>query len=645
MKRLKLATALIALFTAFPFAGPARDWQTQAALEISKSGLMEATLPAELHQQMEDGLDLKVIGPDGKSRAFELYWRENKSQTVIRLSEKSARLENNVFIWETAIAENDRLLVKSLKINVLSSRYIGKVDIFGLKAGQWRNLTRQAALYSSEGGTRGDIKIEADIYEGFRLEFTAYAKKPLPLGEILAFGEQPGKDFVEHTLDLVCQRSDQLDANHKPVTQLSATLPGSGLYIRDIELLTSAQFNGAWSVERQEVQGGQKTFLSELTGSVAGVEKGAPALKIKLDRAWNTKLLHLRLTGTDDALSDIQRLSARIHLPRLVFWADTPGVYYVRTGLNNKVSILEHPSAKRSEKTVSVSFGPPAVNANRPEENLNRRYPLEGAPFKADGYSWRSAVKLSGPGYYRIILHQKASLEENLQSLRIVRKGLQQPYFMEKGETKTCELAIKESYDSSGNTTTWYLEFPQASSRWTNLILHSSGIFSRTLKVERDQPKPVQGVLWRTLSWSHSSPDSSELVISLTGFPRQENKIRLVMAHGDNKPLKLEKARLQYEAPALHFLADAAEGYELYGGNDSVQAPSYDMDLIKDQLNRREPRTAELSEPQMLGQSAVKNALANFFAKNNWGLYAVLGFLSVCLIAIIVFVFPKPKNK
>jgi hypothetical protein len=116
------------------------------------------------------------------------------------------------------------------------------------------------------------------------------------------------------------------------------------------------------------------------------------------------------------------------------------------------------------------------------------------------------------------------------------------------------------------------------------------------------------------------------------------------MQHGDNKPLEIEEAKVTYEAPAIHFLADAAEGYELYGGNKDARAPSYDMQLVQDQLRKQEPLTADLSEPQMFDDNPLQNAMIDFFAKNNWGLYAVLGLLSFGLIVIIVFVFPKPKN-
>lgn len=645
MKKIKFIAPLIFLLFVVPFYSAAQEWQVEASLFVSQPGLMEAPLPAELHRQIDDGLDLKVIGPDGKSRSFELYWHEDKSDHLLNLTEKSAKLENNIFIWETLIPIKDRLLVQSIKINVLSTNYIGKVDIFGFKEGRWISLTRRSALYASDGVTRGDIKIDEDIYEGFRLEFTAYAKKPVPIFRVQAIGRKTGKDYTEASIDLKYQRTDRKDSANKAVTELTATLPGSGLYIQDLELLTMAQFNGNWSLERQDLQNGQKRFISEMAGTITGVEKGSAALKIQMDRVWKSKILNLQLTGSDAALSTVKHLAVKLRVPRLVFLADTPGVYRVQTGLNHKVAIREYPSAQRLDAPVFAQFSAPEINQNFPKENLIKQYQLGGAPFKADGYTWHSGIKLSGPGYYRFILHQKASLEESTKSLRIVRNGIQYPYFMDNGITKECDVTLKESHDQATNTTTWYLELPQASSRWTSLVLQAGGIFNRTIKVERDQPRPVQGVLWRSLEWSNVSASPSELCISMQGFPREENKIRLVMKHGDNKPLKIEKAKVLYEAPAIHFLADVADGYELFGGNQNMQAPSYDMELVQDQLRRQEPRIAELSEPELLQEPAFKSAIINLFSKNNWGLYIVLGLLSLGLIIIIVHVFPKPQDR
>ena len=75
----------------------AQEYNQEATLTAAKAGLVEAALLPELHRQIDDGLDLKVIGPDGKARSFELYWREDKRDTSMNLTEKSARLDNNHF--------------------------------------------------------------------------------------------------------------------------------------------------------------------------------------------------------------------------------------------------------------------------------------------------------------------------------------------------------------------------------------------------------------------------------------------------------------------------------------------------------------------------------------------------------------------
>ncbi|MBN1473374.1 MAG: hypothetical protein JW914_02050, partial [Syntrophaceae bacterium] len=160
---------------------------------------------------------------------------------------------------------------------------------------------------------------------------------------------------------------------------------------------------------------------------------------------------------------------------------------------------------------------------------------------------------------------------------------------------------------------------------------------------ERDQPKPVQNTLWKSASWVNTETGPAELFISLRGFPREETKIRLVIAHGDNKPLKIQEINALYDAPAVYFLADAAAGYALYGGNRDAGAPSYDLELVQNQLMRHEPKTATLAEPVLIKSGGVTNSVFKFFAKNNWGLYIVLGLLALVLMIVIARIFPKQK--
>lgn len=635
--------ATVFLFLAIPVFVFAQEWQMQAPIKVASPGIVEIFLLPELHSQLQDGLDLKVLGPDANPRAFELYWREDKGAASLLLTQDSARLENNIFLWTAKIKENDLINVQSLKINVLAGDYIGKVDIFGLKNGDWMKLADKVALYKVGGTSQGEIKITEGVYDGFLLQFTAYEKKPIPIGEVQAIGEKLGKDYAENSLPLIFQRKDGQDDNNKNRVELTAALPGSGLYIKEMELSSEAQFNGSWSLERQGIIDGQNSSIPVLNGSVSGVEKGTATLKVAVDQIWKGKALTLRLISKDGYISKIKSLTLKIRNPRLVFLADTAGEYVVQTGLNNKSLIRDYPSAKRQAPLAVAAFGLPKANPNWKPESLIQLYALGGASFAADGYEWNSAISVAGPGYYKFILHQRASLEGNLRGLRVVRGGYQVPYFLDKGIVKEIDLPAKEEYDRSKNITTWYFELPKASSNWVGFKLKANGIFNRILKVERDKPKPVQGTLWKSVPWMNTSSKATELFISLSGFPREETKIRLIMVHGDNKPLKIQEIKAIYDTPAVYFLADAGEGYELYGGNNNALAPSYDLELVQDHLMKQIPKQATLSEPKLIKSEGVMGSTFKRFVQNNWVLYIVLGLLAMVLLIVIARLFPKQK--
>jgi hypothetical protein len=639
----KIFKAIAFLSLAIPVFVFAQEWQMHAPVTVANPGIVEILLLPELHSQLQDGLDLKVLGPDANPRAFELYWHEDRGAASLQLTQNSARLENNIFIWTAKINENDRINVQSLKINVLAGNYIGKVDIFGLKDGAWMKLADKIALYNAGGTSQGEIKITEGVYDGFLLQFTAYEKKPIPIGEVQAIGEKLGKDYAEISLPLIFQRQDGKDSNNKNIVELTAALPGSGLYIKELELLSEVQFNGNWSLERQGIRDGQNLYISVLNGSVSGVEKGTTTLKIAVDQIWKGKTLNLRLISQDGYVSKIKNLNLKIRVPRLVFLADTAGEYIVQTGLNNKILIRDYPSAKRQGSLAGAAFGLPKANPNWKPESLIHLYALGGASFSDDGYEWKSDINVAGPGYYKFVLHQRASLEGNLRGLRVVRGGNQIPYFFDKGIIKEINLPAREEYDKNKNATIWYIELPQVSSNWIGLKLKANGIFNRTLKVERDQPKPVQGTLWKSVPWMNTSSTQAELFIPLLGFPREETKIRLVMVHGDNKPIKIQEIKATYDAPAVYFLADGGEGYELYGGNNNAIAPSYDLDLVQDNLMKQIPKDATLSEPILIKSKGMTNAVFKLFVRNNWGLYIVLGLLALGLMIIIARLFPKQK--
>ena len=634
--------AIVVFIVAMPVSVLAQAWQIEAPISVAQQTVIDVPLMAELHSQAQDGFDLKVTGPDGKAITFELYWREAKNDTVLQLEQSSSRLENQVFIWTAKIPEKDRINVKSLKVYVLSNDYIGKVDIFGLKNGMWKKLADKTALYAKGGATQGEIEIEEARYEEFRMEFSAYAKKPVPIGKVLARGDNQDRGYVWISVPLKYQRIDSGKNDNKVMSELIAVLPGSGLYIKDLELVSAVRFNGDWSLENQTLSGGKKTYIPVINGSISGIGKGSASVKIGVGRQWKGNVMNLRLTSPEGCISEVKNLSLIIRVPRLVFIADTPGTYLVQTGWGNRARILENPTAVCLPSLSGFHFGAARANPDWKPESLIGQYQIGGAPFKSEGYEWNTSVELAGSGYYRFVLNQKASLDENLSGLRLVRDRKQVPYFMDRGELKEVNLSVTEKYDKEKNTSYWHLELPRASSRWLGLNLKAGGFFNRTLRVERDRPQMVQGVLCTSKPWINRSQNESVLFVSLKCLPREEKNIRLVMAHGDNNPVSIKEAKAVYEAPALYFLAEAGDGYELYGGSRTAAPPSYDLELVQNQLMNQESKTAGLAEPKLMKEQGITNKFFRYFSEKNWGLYIVLGLLVIGLMAVIAYLFPKP---
>ena len=82
-KNIIKATAF--LFLTIPVFVFAQEWQMQAPVTVANPGIVEILLLPELHSQLQGGLDLKVLGPDGNPRAFELYWREDRGAASLQL--------------------------------------------------------------------------------------------------------------------------------------------------------------------------------------------------------------------------------------------------------------------------------------------------------------------------------------------------------------------------------------------------------------------------------------------------------------------------------------------------------------------------------------------------------------------------------
>ncbi len=651
MKQYKALTffsilALILLASPYPALAD-QQWHYQASAQVAQPGLIETVLPAGVFFGTDGAaktpqLDLTLVGPDGNPRSFELFWKGDTGPRSVAM--KPARLlfdKKRMLVWE-ADAPKD-LLIETVRINVDALQTMGTVKIEGRDAKGWHVLAENAALYASGGRFAAEINIKPAIYEKLRLSFKGYDKRfretTLPVTSVILSGKNAAQDFAEQSVPL--KFSDKTDEG---VRVLSAMLPGLGLWIKNIEIVTEAQFQGTWKLGTEEVSGGKLRFEEQFSGSVTTVGKKGALLEIPVNGGWSARSLVLRLDPGKRYVGAVRSMAISVNLPRMIFYADKAGAYQAQTGLGNLVNIKETPGDKERKVGAVVAFSAMQENPQWQPESLLKKYAVAGGPFDGKGFRWRSRLKVGEAGYYRLVLNREASLREGFGTLRIVKDGVQVPYFSRPSEEQVIDLAATPEYDKNKNMTSWTVELPDRSTDLRELSAESDGIFDRTVQFE----VPLQGhagwQVWRTMRWQNASQTASVLRMSLAGLPRDAAKLRITMEHGDNRPIELGKLQTSYSAPALLFLASAAGEYALYGGNDKVGAAKYDLTLVQAHLAGVLPKTVEMGKVESISSAGFKNAFLGAFEDKSWGLYAVLGAVTLILMIVIARLFPKAEN-
>lgn len=623
------------------------QWHYQAELSVPSPGLVETVLPAGLFFATDSGtppsnLDISLIGPEGKPRSFELYWKEERSAGMEAL--KSIRLyvdRTKGLVWEAAPPKN--ILIEDILIDFPARKGMDRVTIEGKDSRGWHLLAEDAALYQSGDRTKSDIHISAAAYDILRLCFRVYDKQyretPFLAQSLTVSGKSITKDFAEKTISL--QFSDNNDDTEREVTAL---LPGSGLWIGTVTFSSAAQFQGSWRLGQYSMSGGRMAFQEFVSGSVTTVGRTATTMEIQANRLWPGRSLVLKLNTGGKYLGSIRQLQVRTRLPHLVFLADSAGVYMARTGLGTKASIRELPGDQQRQISRKLSFSDILENRSWRPESLIEKFIIEGGPFSEKGYGWSAPVRISEPGFYRLVLNKDAALSPYPESIRLVKQGTQIPYFKGHDEIREFDLKPLSSYDKTKNITSAVITLPLFPDRTGEMTFESSGIFNRKVVIELPGKGKSKWTAWKYLNWQNLANTSSLLHLGLQDLPGDSRQMRIIINHGDNRPIALDRVRISYHAPTLLFLVRDPGLYSLFGENRETPPAKYDLSLVEAHLMEAVPRAAQMEELQPLHTSPVNHKIRELFEDRGWGLYVVLGLVTLILMILIVRLFPKEKK-
>jgi hypothetical protein len=633
-----MGLGLLAWLTAAP-ALAEENWHTRGELAVEAPGIVETILPPELVSAADGGLELALAGPDGLARGFELYWREPVTDVRHVLSAGRVTLDaQGRFAWEGDVPEG--LVVRQVQVQLAAADTLARVDVEGLRQGQWQMLAQNAAVFEAGVAARATIDVPPAAYERLRLSLTALDRRAraavAPIREVTVTGAPAGKDYAVRTIDLPFQRAES--EGH---IIIEAVLPGGGLHLLGVQVETEAQFQGTWQLGRNNIAGSRKAFEEVQSGRAEHVGRAPRRLTLGLASDWPGRSLVVKLEQTQRYIGAVTALRAEVRLPRLVFAADRPGRYTLSTGGGQKAPVLAQPGdvLRRPDREATVT----AIHDNplwRPA-SLVERFQLKGAPFDASGYTWRAPLAVSEPGYYRLALSLEAVLKSAGRPIRIVHEARQVPYIQGAVESKSIDLPVSMTFDPKKNQSQWTIQLPGASDQWQSLSLHAEGLFSRRLQWERPKPGNLGWEPWRAVQWENRDARETALRLDLADLPPDVDRLRAVMDNGDNAPIVISKITARFAAPTVYFLAHASGTYQVYGGNPQAAAPRYDLSLAQGQLLATLAEETGMGELEAFQQPAWQSRFEAAFKDTGWGLYAVLGLVTLVLIVVIVRLFPK----
>ncbi len=625
----------------------AAEWEVKAPIDVSKVGIVEAVLLPELLMRMADGrYDLTLTGPDGNPRAFELYMRENSGVKSVNLQPgKIALNKSGGFIWECSAPD---IVLNDIRVNIADRDYLGRIDVEAKDKTGWRFIARDQAVYRISGSARASIDIPDGKYKRLRLHFSGfdkrYKQKIVPINSVTGLSKIKGRDYAEKKLDL----TDNMRVGESDdYTDIKLILPGSGMDIKSIAFKTGIQFQGRWEIGDEVIKNGKSEFVLKQSGSISHVDSKGQQIKISIDRIWASKSMIVRLKPETGFIGGINDILADIRPPRLVFSADMAGIYTVATGMGKKVKILNYAGDSGRVAGQAAFFGKTLINPFYDSRTLVDKYQIKGGPFTNSGYQWSSLVPVPTPGYYRLSFNLKASLDDHFRTVRIVKNGFQIPFFFGRNEDRSVNLTTKSEYDADKNKTSWIVSMPEPSNHWKSIILLSKGIFKRDVVFYKKKPGNTGWEKLFSKRWQHTGTGKTRLKARFPTSLARASEFKIQIEHGDNQPLAINSFKGVFSAPSICFPAHESGDYFLFGGNDVAQPARYDLSLVQNRLLSTLPVDLQMGGLAINEATGWEKKFIRLFQEQSWGLYFILGVVTLLLLGIIVRLFPtleKPED-
>jgi len=277
------------------------------------------------------------------------------------------------------------------------------------------------------------------------------------------------------------------------------------------------------------------------------------------------------------------------------------------------------------------------------------QFPDIGAALNVSDWSFRKSVVISnsGPQQLELDLGVLSGAQRDFSDLRLMREGEQIPYLVDPATLRrfiTPEVVATNDPHNPA-VSRWIVHLPRPNLPVVELHCDTATpLFEREMTLYETRRYGDSGDAYQqTLAhemWT-TTPRSAVKTFTLKLNPSPLTDTLILEAHnGDNPPIQLNHFQIVYTATRIFFDARAGEALFLYYGNDSVNAPHYDLNLVSTQLRSVDKATAALGPEEILKKSWSVTGKAGKGGAMFWGILAL-----VVLVLLVVIARLLPKSE
>jgi hypothetical protein len=650
--RASLCVAWVALV---PFAIAANlpaDWQHAQQFEITAPGLVKISLPAETLDAARPALeDLRLYDDAGNEIPFVIE-RPTLSPKIVQPAKSfqvTLNPKNTVVTLETRLAQPlDAVTLESPAPNFIKAVRIESSD----DGENWKPLAQGQPIFRQNYGVANlKISFAPTAAKWLRLTIDDTRSQPVPFTGAqvhAATAESAPSELMPVTIS-------ERDENPGE-TRLALNLGAANLHIVSLQIETDEPLfmrQIVFAVPQISEDAIREQIIGQGVIYRVAVEGQQPSenLSAQLGVAVRSRELILLIKNGDSPPLPVKSIHAERRPVYLAFNARQPGTFHLLTG-NPACAGPRYDLAALNMNLKSVA--PAQAKISPPSDNPNFRAPevlsgleITGAALATTDWKFRKPVKISGAGAQQVEfdLDVLAHAQTGLADLRVMRGSNQVPYIVQRTSiSRAISPAVTATNDAKNpGLSRWIIQLPQANLPLTRLTCVSqTPLFERTLTLY-EMLSDSRGEKFRntlgSATW-RQTPDrkSKEFALTFDAAP-QSDTLFLETQNGDNPPIALAQFTANYPVTRALFKAKAGDEIFLYYGNPRIGPPSYDLNLVANQLFSADKKIASLGAEEQLKKSSWRENEVP--GKGGVLLWGILALVVVVLLVIISRLLPK----